>query len=129
MEIMNSNTYNLMKKYMGISVESGKLIANNMANVNTKNYKRQYIDFEEALKKSSGDSNLKRTKSKHMDINSDSYEIKTDSSASMREDGNNVDIELEATDQAANEMLYNSLVRFVSGKLTTTSNVIKGGNR
>ncbi len=32
------------------------------------------------------------------------------------------------TSQAANTMMYESLVRFVSGKFNSTNRVIKGGN-
>ena len=46
----------------------------------------------------------------------------------FRSDGNNVDIETEMASQAANTMMYESLVRFVSGKISGTTRVIKGGN-
>ncbi|XOQ58610.1 MAG: hypothetical protein ACFWUI_02650 [Clostridium sp.] len=44
----------------------------------------------------------------------------------MREDGNNVDIDIETVNQAANELMYNSLITLENNKLSMLSNVING---
>jgi len=72
---------------------------------------------------------MKVTSEKHITNSSSDITIKRDDSTSMREDGNNVDLESEMTSQAANTMMYESLVRLVNGKLNATSSVIKGGGR
>lgn len=122
-------TYNLLKKSMDVTVESNKVIANNIANINTKGYKRFYVPFDEILKNKQNQAGMKVTREKHITNSSNDITIKRDDSTSMREDGNNVDLESEMTSQAANTMMYESLVRLVSGKLNATSNVIKGGGR
>lgn len=122
-------TYNLLKKSMDVTVESNKVIANNIANINTKGYKRFYVPFDEILKNKESQAGMKVTREKHITNSSNDITIKRDDSTSMREDGNNVDLESEMTSQAANTMMYESLVRLVSGKLNATSNVIKGGGR
>lgn len=123
-----NQVYGLLKKSMNVTVEANKVIANNIANVNIKNYKRYYVPFEQVMEESTANGNLKTTNEKHIGIGSKDVQVKRDDSASMREDGNNVDIETEMTSQAANTMMYESLVRFASGKLNSTSRVIKGGN-
>jgi flagellar basal-body rod protein FlgB len=55
--------------------------------------------------------------------------IKQDKSTSMREDGNNVDIESEMSNQAANTLLYNALITQANSKLSMTRYVITGGER
>lgn len=122
-------TYNLLKKSMDVTVESNKVIANNIANINTKGYKRFYVPFDEILKNKESQAGMKVTREKHITNSSSGITIKRDDSTSMREDGNNVDLESEMTSQAANTMMYESLVRLVSGKLNATSDVIKGGGR
>lgn len=124
---ISKNTYNLIKKSMDVTVTSNKVIANNIANVNTKGYKRYYVPFDEVLKNNMQEPVIKTTNAKHISNSSEENQIKRDNSTSMREDGNNVDIESEMTSQAANTMMYESLVRLVNGKISATRNVIQGG--
>jgi len=106
------DVYNLTKRALDISSLRGKVIANNIANVNTKEYKRYYVNFKESL-----------------DNEANKIQIKTDSSTSMREDGNNVDIDSEMVDQAANSLMYNALVSDINTRLTVQSYVINEGKR
>ena len=45
----------------------------------------------------------------------------------MRTDGNNVDLDVEKVNQAANTLKYNALVQKASGKITNMKYVINGG--
>lgn len=126
--MLQNEVNSLLKKSMDVTVQANKVVANNIANVNIKNYKRHYVPFEQVMKESTASGNLKTSNERHMGIGSNDVQVKRDESASMREDGNNVDIETEMTSQAANTMMYESLVRFVSGKFNSTNRVIKGGN-
>ncbi|HBA04291.1 MAG TPA: flagellar basal body rod protein FlgB [Clostridium sp.] len=126
--MLQNEVNSLLKKSMDVTVQANKVIANNIANVNIKNYKRYYVPFEQVMKESKASENLKTTNERHIGIGSNDVQVKRDESASMREDGNNVDIETEMTSQAANTMMYESLVRFVNGKFNSTNRVIKGGN-
>ena len=56
----DEKTYTLLKKSLNASVERGRIIANNIANVNTKEYKRHYVTFEENLEESKNKLDLKR---------------------------------------------------------------------
>lgn len=126
---ISENTYNLLKKSMDASALRSKVIANNIANINTKGYKRFYVTFEETLNDSMGKNMMKTDNNKHMQTGSSSSEItvKRDESSSMRQDGNNVDIDLEMTNQAANTLMYDALVKQVNSKLSLTSYIIGGG--
>ena len=109
---ISENTYNLLKKSMDASALRSKVIANNVANINTKSYKKLYVTFEETLNDSMGENTMKTDNNKHMQTGSSSGEItvQRDESTSMRQDGNNVDIDLEMTNQAANTLMFNALV-------------------
>ena len=126
---ISEDTYNLLKKSMDASALRSKVIANNVANINTSGYKKFYVTFEDTLKDSMGANTMKTDNNKHMQAGGESSDItvQRDESSSMRQDGNNVDIDLEMTNQAANTLMYNALVKQVSSKLSLTSYIIRGG--
>lgn len=103
--------YNLIKNGLDAADLRGKTIANNIANVNTPGYKRKYVSFEETLE--SVNSQVK-------------IEVKEDKSTSIRTDGNNVDLESEKVNQAANTLMYNSLISVTNVKLAMAKSVITG---
>ncbi|MGG7163933.1 flagellar basal body rod protein FlgB [Clostridium ihumii] len=125
---IDSATYSLIKRGMDVTTLSGKVINNNISNVNTKNYKRQYVNFDEALQNETSKDLMRKTNSKHLGISSTDIEVKRDKSSSMREDGNNVDIESEMTSAASNSLMYDALVKEANSRFNMRSSVIKGGN-
>lgn len=104
-------TYNLMKSGLNAAQLRSKTIANNIANINTPNYKRKYVKFEETL------NNTNKT---------GKIEVKTDTSGAVRTDGNNVDLENEKVNQAANTLMYNGLISLTNSKLSMAKSVITG---
>jgi flagellar basal-body rod protein FlgB len=128
---ISESTYNLNKSGLNASSLRGEIISNNISNINTANFKRSYVSFEDQFKKSSSELSLKVTKNKHITDNkaSGTAKVLKDESTSMRTDGNNVDLELEKTNQAANTMLYNALVTSANGKISNLRYVITGGGK
>jgi len=125
------STYNLIKEGISASNVRSKAISNNMANINTANYKRFNVVFEDNINGiAETNLELKTTNSKHLtDSGTDgNITIEKDESTSMRTDGNNVDLDIEKVNQAANTMKYNALVQQANGKLSTIKYVISGGN-
>lgn len=121
-----SYTYELIKRALDVSDLRGKAIANNIANINTKGYKRINVTFEETLSNVTEDFRTKgNTKVSKNEIGSIS--LKRDNSTSMRADGNNVDLDVEKTNQAANTLMYNALVSKANGKLSMQKYIISGG--
>ncbi|MEY7998719.1 flagellar basal body rod protein FlgB [Clostridium sp. Mt-5] len=120
--------YNLLQKGLDASQARSSATADNIANINTAGYKRKYVTFEESLKKSMDDLELKTDNEKHMKIGSDygAVDVKTDNSTSMREDGNNVDIDNEMVNQSANALMYNALVTQINSRLSMKQYVIDG---
>ena len=126
--VTNDTTYNFIKQGLEASTLRGKVIANNISNVNTAGYKKFKVAFEENLN-SNGAVDIKQTRSKHMSINDSqgTISIVKDESSSMREDGNNVDLDLEKVNQAANTLMYNALITQANNKLNQSNYVISGG--
>ncbi|GFZ30973.1 flagellar basal body rod protein FlgB [Clostridium zeae] len=121
-------TYNLIKRGLDVSSLRSKVIANNMANINTAGYKRSTVSFEDTLKDASSD--IENTGYTNVDENSyGQVKLDKDTSSSMRTDGNNVDLDSEKVNQAANTLLYNALITQANNKLSMTRYVITGGGR
>ena len=123
-------TYDLLKNGIKASDVRAKTIAHNMANINTKNYKRFNAVYEENLKKADekSDFELKRTNPAHFasdDLNTDNISIEQDNTTSMRNDGNNVDLDIEKVNQAANTLKYNALISKINGKFNDLKMVMK----
>ncbi|EKQ51094.1 MULTISPECIES: flagellar basal body rod protein FlgB [unclassified Clostridium] len=129
--ISNDSTYDLIKEGIKASNVRAKTIANNMANINTKDYKRFNVVFEENLKnESSSEFQLKRTNSAHFASSNsqdedDYISIQQDKSTSMRNDGNNVDLDIEKVNQAANTLKYNALITDLNNKYNNLKTVIR----
>ena len=105
------NIYGLMKMGLDATELRSRTIANNIANINTPNYKRRYVTFEESLKN---------------EISNAKIEVKIDKDSIVREDGNNVDLESEKVNQAAASLQYNALVSLTNTKLAMTKSIIVG---
>ncbi|HOB19536.1 MAG TPA: flagellar basal body rod protein FlgB [Candidatus Atribacteria bacterium] len=126
-------TYSLLKKALDASSLRHRAITGNIANINTPNYKANRVLFEEKLRNSMSGENirLKTTNEKHIPLQSGPTgiepEIVKDTGTSMRTDGNNVDIDLEMANLAANQLLYNALVQQTNNKLSIMRYVIHEG--
>lgn len=124
-------TYELIKQGLDASTVRGKVIANNIANFNTKDYKRFNVSFEETLKDEVDNFKMKTTNEKHLKDEPEFGEIsvKQDTSSSMRNDGNNVDLDNEKVNQAANTLMYNALISQANSRISSTRYVITSGGR
>ena len=112
------------------------VISHNIANIETPNYKRQDVSFEDQLKDIIGDGNakLKKTRAKHIDrgmlAKTDfKPKVQTIKDTSMREDGNNVDIDTQMANQAKNTLSYYYLTEKANQNLRRIKNVINEGRR
>ena len=116
--MIGSNAYNyinVLNKAAGASWTKNEIIANNIANVDTPDYKRKDMNFESLLSDALSDTALH---TKNMDkkvanlkmsaLNPDIYTEY--STLSYRYDGNNVDIDTEQAYLADNQIKYNTLL-------------------
>ncbi|MHC1682490.1 MAG: flagellar basal body rod protein FlgB [Clostridiaceae bacterium] len=125
---ISSSTYTLLKKDIDAASLRGKVIANNLANLNTKGYKKKTVSFEETLSNKMDNISLKTTNSKHIasDNIPGTISVKEDKSSSITNDGNNVDVDLEMVNMTTNNMLYESLITQLNSRMTMTKYVING---
>ena len=107
------NQINLYNKALDASWQKNQAISNNIANVNTPDYKRETVEFEEVLKRAIGMSMpVSRTHEKHMPLTSDiSPSIVKDQNTSFRRDGNNVNIDTEMVELAENQIKYETITK------------------
>lgn len=132
---IDNNTYELIKKALDASAERSRVIAHNIANVNTSGFKASRVIFEEKLNSVlNGETiGLKTTDKKHISEGSTlenlTPEVKKDTSTSMRLDGNNVDIDSEMTNLAANNILFNALVNQANSRISMRRYVVSEGRR
>lgn len=123
----------ILEKSLDAAWTRNEVISNNIANVDTPNFKRSTVSFEDELNKAM-DSNtldLKTTDKRHISLNND-LEIKVSqdqTSLQYRLDGNNVDIESEMAESAKNNIRYNTLVQKVSDEYKKLKYVISEGKR
>jgi len=135
---MMSTNY-ILEKSMNVETLRRKIIADNVANVDVPHFKRSEVNFESELKRAlyqNKDVNENRlpaimTDEKHIpffidrDIKSVSPRINVDYTTSMRNDGNNVDIEKEMVDSSKNTMRYNALVSALNHNYKMLKTVVR----
>ena len=114
-------TYDVLKTALNVSSTRANLISTNIANVNTDNYKAKRIEFETNLKTAmdNTDFKLKVTHPKHINTHGGTLEpvITENKQTSIKENGNNVDLDVEMVDQATNGLYYQALTAQMNGRL------------
>jgi len=107
------NYINVLNKAAQASWTKNEIIANNIANVDTPDYKRKDLDFESLLADVLKDTTTHNMDKKvsQLNLNSLKPDIYTEySTLSYRYDGNNVDIDTETAYLADNQMKYYTLL-------------------
>lgn len=129
--MFNSNVFdyvNVLSKAADASWMRNDVLANNIANVDTPGYKRQDIDFESQLKQALRNTRYKSVDARVSAIHSSELtpRVYTDSANfSYRLDGNNVDIDTESTELAANQIMYNGLINSINQEFTNLKMVMQ----
>jgi flagellar basal-body rod protein FlgB len=131
MEVHMLNDYTKFVNDLSVNLDSmmlrSKLIASNVANVDTPGYKSRDINFQDILSESMGSMKLKRTDPRHlgeMGISNRMKEIVEDPNPG-RPDGNNVDIDDEMLKLTENNIQYNAAIQFVSRKIKQVNDAIQ----
>lgn len=109
-----------------------QLLASNIANADTPNYKAVDIDFAKALSTATGNLALSRTDAGHLDAAGGSPAAgvkplyRNDVQSSI--DGNTVDTNIEQAQFSENALQYMSTLQFMNGKIQSTLLALRGGN-
>ena len=104
------------------------ILASNIANAATPNYKARDISFEDEIKKFDRNGPVVTSHANHIVQNSG----KSINEASYREplitslDGNTVELAVEQMQFAENSMRYSSTVNFLNGKINKIMSAIRG---
>lgn len=132
-----TSDYKVLEKALDAAWLRNEAISQNIANVDTPNYKRKTVSFEEYLNDAIDGKGFKgfTTDSRHIQIggdNIDSIDINVTEDykdTSYRLDGNNVDIESEMASQAKNDIKYNTLIQSMNTGYSRLKSAISEGRK
>ena len=128
---LDGQVLNVLQKGLDASSMRQQVLSNNVANIDTPKFKRSDVDFQAVLGTVLGEKSdplsMKLTSPKHIPGvgEGEGSGIVTDQSTSLRNDGNNVDVDREMSNVAENGLYYNSLTRTISSQLGLLRMVIK----
>lgn len=119
------NYINIINKAADASWLRNEVITNNLANVNTPNYKRKDVQFEAYLNAELlNDSDL-NTSVNQVDLDALNATTYVDNAnLSYRLDGNNVDIDVESAELAKNQIRYYTLLDSMSQEFSRIRTVL-----
>ncbi|WP_182199150.1 flagellar basal body rod protein FlgB [Paraliobacillus salinarum] len=113
------------------STLKNQTISNNIANVDTENYKAKNVVFKDVLNNQlKSEFQAKRTHEKHITFNqfkNQPFQIVSSKNTQYNHNGNNVDVDKEMSDLATNQLYYQALVDRLNGKFNSLQTVIRGG--
>jgi len=131
MAINFDKAFGIHESALNLKAQRAEVLANNLANADTPNFKARDIDFDKALQVavSNQHSGLRRTHFNHMDSNIGneipglSYRIPLQPDTG---DGNSVEAQVEQTKFAENSMHYQASLTFLNSKIKGLLTAIKG---
>ena len=129
-ELGNVWIRNVLKAAADASWTREEVLTNNIANVDTPNYKRQDVDFttylNSALSRTNGGSSSLTNRVNNINYNDVAIRTYTDNSTlSYRTDGNNVDLSTENVGLAAEQINYNALIDSMNNEFSRFKAVLK----
>jgi flagellar basal-body rod protein FlgB len=110
-ELFDTTMVGLQRAMSGAQLRQ-QVLANNLANANTPNFKRSDVDFHDALALA-----FARPGATTADIGADQFGVTTDSSTTMQVDGNNVDVDTEMSDLAQNSLDYQGMTSVLASRV------------
>lgn len=132
MNLLSTQTMNVLEKGINGAALRQKTIANNIANVDTPYYKSQNVNFEHTLAEAMGEQKVKASRTDHRHIefggNPKDAFITRNYSTNFNNNLNNVDIDKEMAAMAKNQIYYNALIDRINSQFKSLQSVIKGGN-
>ena len=123
-------TISNLEKGLSYATLKQKTIANNIANVDTPNYKAKDVSFKAMLEEEKKvTTNANRTSDRQFDfaITQSTAGVSSNENLKYRNNGNAVDMDAEQVKLAENQIYYNALIDRINGKFNTLNTVIKGG--
>jgi flagellar basal-body rod protein FlgB len=137
---MNSDiaAIQLLQNALDVSQLRQRVYANNIANVDTPGFKRQDVNFESLLAANMSESPQSGFGQRYIPIPdmasvnlSQALQVQpqvvTDTSTTVDNNGNNVDVDAEMSKLAENQIHYNAIVQDLQSRFSRLKNAINGG--
>ena len=130
-----SQTVSILEKALDLRSKKHNVIASNIANMDTPDYKAFDLVIEKELQKAAGKGNsisLNKTDTAHMQSlrsKADGVSVVIDDTQglSLRGDGNTVDIDKQMGNMAENTLMYKAAAQMIQRKFQGLKSVIQGG--
>lgn len=134
-QILNSTNFNYLPRGMTAASIRQEVISHNIANVNTPNFRKSGVEFEDLLAREiygdepeEGKLQMTRTRDSHMPHKPLAYHaepnIVEEMTTIMRTDDNNVDIDIEMATLAKNQLYFNALATQLGGYVSRMRNIM-----
>jgi flagellar basal-body rod protein FlgB len=121
--VFNKVSIPILSKSLDAGMLRQRVIANNIANVNTPGYQRLEVNFESELRKALDKNRLSgtRTDEQHMVLGKADYSslqatVEKPVDPTLASGVNNVDIDTEMAKLAENQILFNFSAKFMNGQ-------------
>ncbi|MFC5532448.1 flagellar basal body rod protein FlgB [Cohnella yongneupensis] len=138
MDLLGGASFQRLESAVSAASLRQRVLANNIANVDTPYYKRSDVAFEEMLTQAIGEQGGshalagKMTNERHIPINGSSAafvpkpQVITENSTSINNNQNNVDIDKEMSLMAENQLRYNLFIQQVNHEVKMMRTGIEG---
>ncbi|MBR8659500.1 flagellar basal body rod protein FlgB [Brevibacillus sp. NL20B1] len=137
--MLESVHLHVLERSLDTAMLRQRTIANNIANVDTPQFKSKRVVFEELLQQElAGTAGLQkleayRTNERHIPFNRTGTlpmpQIFSNVGNMMQHNGNDVDLEFEMNELAKNQIWYNGLTQLTAGYFQKLRSVLEGGGR
>lgn len=114
---------------MILRARRAEVLANNLANADTPNFKARDVDFRSVLRAVQNDgTNLRTTHTQHLQPSGSPAqpEVKFRNPHQASIDGNTVDAQVEYAEFARNSIEYQASLRFLDGRIRSLLTAIRG---
>jgi flagellar basal-body rod protein FlgB len=138
-KMLVSNHLGILERSLDAAMLRQRTIANNVANIDTPQFKSKQVVFEDLLKHemngASGQQKLQayRTNARHIPFADSGLNvvprIVSNPENFVQNNGNDVDLEFEMSEYAKNQIWYNGLTQLTAGHFQKLRSVIEGGGR
>jgi len=129
--MMEFKTFAVHEQALEFRALRNQVLASNIANADTPNYKARDYDFGEALKSARGESiSLKRTSNLHMQAWGTARTARLMYRVPMQStlDGNTVESDVEQAAFAENAVQYRVSLAFLDGQIRSLRYALRGGD-
>lgn len=132
MKLFSNSSQLLLEQSLNAASMRQKTISQNIANVDTPNYKAQKTVFKHQLDAAMEGQRLQayKTDDRHFEfgnrMSSNAAVVVSRNNSMFNHNGNNVDIEHEMAEMAKNQIYYNALIDRMNGRFNSIKTVIGG---